>query len=632
MTGHGCSGLCCAQHRSLWCVALSGETAVRHRRAPSAPLAGVTVGGSAADGAERLVGRHLRRLGAVVEPCAEPITVVCPELPALRCGVDWTDHAGRRLDEGTVQAAYGLMAVHGRARGAPRRLRLDYVSTTAGVVATQGVLAALLAGLRGRPVDAVAVSVAGAALMTISQYLAAGSAIDPDHVEPDPTAGVPPPFVSADGVRFELETLYPEPWHRMWCALGVDPRLVARGWRSFVLRYANAAAPLPVELHAATRARAYGQLDGAATAAGMAILPLRGHTGRLADFAPSGRVGPPWSIRAFDGSSPARPVGVDMPAAAAELPLAGLTVVEAGRRVQGPLAGHLLGMLGAEVIRMEPAGGDPLRGMPPMVGDCSARFLALNRHKRIVEVDLRSSSGVATVRDAVLGADAFVHNWAPGRAAGFGLDAADFAGVHPGLVYAHASGWGDVPVDGSPPGTDFMVQAYAGLGEQLSAPDEPPAGSLMTLLDVLGGLVCVEGILAGLVARARTGRGHRVDTDLLSAAGVLQTPLIESGGMSGQVSGPLAAPLPVADGHVMVAAGCPADVLIRATGAADHGAAVRVLRRMTADEALTVLGAAGGTAVRVCPEPGLLAADPAALPLIEMDGCAFVRPPWRFTR
>jgi len=59
---------------------------------------------------------------------------------------------------------------------------------------------------------------------------------------------------------------------------------------------------------------------------------------------------------------------------------------------------------------------------------------------------------------------------------------------------------------------------------------------------------------------------------------------------------------------------------------------VRVLRRMTADEALTVLGAAGGTAVRVCPEPGLLAADPAALPLIEMDGCAFVRPPWRFTR
>ncbi|WP_239405580.1 CoA transferase, partial [Frankia sp. Cj3] len=588
----------------------SSDGAARDRRSVPAPLAGITVRGRPAGPAERLVVRHLCQLGAIVEPAerstiAGPITVTCPQLPAIRCALDWTDTTGTRLDEGTAQAAYGLMAVHGRARGGPRRLRLDYVSAAAGVLAVQGVLAAVLAGLRGMPVEAVEVSVAGAALVTVSQYLAAGSVVEPDEAEfdgtefdgtefdgagPGPAAGVPPPFVSADGVWFEIEALDPEPWRCLWSALGVDPRPVARGWRAFVLRYANASAPLPADLHAATRVRGYDQLRSAAAAAGLAILPLRGHTQRMADFAPSGRVGPPWAIRAFGVPPEAgqAPPGLPELSAAAALPLAGLTVVEAGRRVQGPLAGHLLGQLGAEVIRIEPVGGDPLRGMAPTVGGCSARFLALNRHKRVVEADLRSSGGWAAVRDAVAGADVFLHNWAPGKAAGFGLDSADFAGIHPGLVYAYASGWGDVPVDGSPPGTDFLVQAYAGFGEQLRAPGEPPAGSLMTLLDVFGGLISAQGVLAGLVARVRGGRGQRVDSDLLAAAGVLQAPLIESGGTPGRLPGAAAGqlpvepllvePLPVADGHVMLAAGSSADVLSRATAAASQQAAAQALR------------------------------------------------------
>ena len=233
----------------------------------------------------------------------------------------------------------------------------------------------------------------------------------------------------------------------------------------------------------------------------------------------TGRFGAPWR---FTPTAPAEPLAA-MPAGG--LPLHGLRVVEAGRRIQGPLAGHVLRLLGAEVVRVEPAGGDPLRGMPPMVGDCSARFLALNRGKRIVEVDLRSAAGRATVRDLVDTADVFLHNWAPGKAAELGLDSGDFVARNPRLVYAYASGWGDARGPDAPPGTDFIAQAYAGLGEQLRPTGQPPAGSLMTLLDVLGGLVCAEGVLAALVARQRQRRGQRVETSLLSAAGVLQGPL-----------------------------------------------------------------------------------------------------------
>lgn len=103
------------------------------------------------------------------------------------------------LDEPLAQAACGLMAVHGRGRGRrAARLGVDYVTTTAGVVLAQGVLASLLARLRGRPTRGVIVSMAGTALLTVSQYLAAGTADEPDLLarsEP----GHPPPFRSADG-------------------------------------------------------------------------------------------------------------------------------------------------------------------------------------------------------------------------------------------------------------------------------------------------------------------------------------------------------------------------------------------------------------------------------------------------
>ncbi|BCJ58403.1 hypothetical protein Jiend_18250 [Micromonospora endophytica] len=579
---------------------------VRDGRVGSSPLAGVTVTGGASARAESICVEHLALLGADRSGDG-PLAVAGVPVDLL-----WGDGVGRMLDEATVQAAYGLMAVHGRAVGIPTRLGVDYVSTVAGVAAAQGALAGVLAGLRGQQPGALAVSVPGSALLTMSQYLAAGSVADGEDAGELRTPGLPPPFVSADGVIFEAETLDPEPWRRWWTALGAEPGDVARGWRAFVLRYATASAPIPLALHEIVRRWPFAEVQATAAAAQVAIQPVRSLADRRADADPDGGFGSPWRITY---TSPAGALPALMPG---RLPLHGLLVVEAGRRIQGPLAGHVLRLLGAEVVRVEPAGGDPLRGMPPMVGDCSARFLALNRGKRIVEADLRSPGGRDTVRKLVDEADVFLHNWAPGKAAELGLDSDDFVETNPGLVYAYASGWGDARGTDAPPGTDFVAQAYAGLGEQLRPAGTPPAGSLMTLLDVLGGLVCAEGVLAALVARQRQGRGQRVDSSLLSAAGVLQAPLSEHP----PVWEPLDAPIAVADGHLVVAAGSdPATV----DGVLNDPATLSVTA------ALDRLARAGVTAVRVCADPGDLAMDSSHVDLIEIDGCAFVRPPWRFT-
>ncbi|MEU8264979.1 CoA transferase [Micromonospora sp. NPDC048999] len=574
-------------------------------RVDDPPLDGVALTGGDCSKADAICVAHLAALGARRSGGGSL------RVDGTSVDIGWRDGSGRALDEVTAQAAYGLMAVHGRPTGGPVRLGVDYVSTVAGVMAAQGVLAAALAGLRGPRPTAVSVSVAGTALLAVSQYLAAGSVHDGEETGEVAGPGVPPPFVSADGVVFEVETLDPEPWRRWWTALGADAREVARGWRAFVLRYATATAPLPPTLHEITRRSTFADLCAAAQAAGVAVQEVRGLAQRRRDAGPDGRFGVPWQITATVPAGPLPPLP------SGGLPLQGLRVVEAGRRVQGPLAGHVLRLLGAEVVRVEPAGGDPLRGMPPMVGDCSARFLALNRGKRIVEVDLRSAAGRATVRDLVDTADVFLHNWAPGKAAELGLDSGDFVDRNPGLVYAYASGWGDARGADAPPGTDFIAQAYVGLGEQLRPVGQPPAGSLMTLLDVLGGLVCAEGVLAGLVARQRNRHGQYVQTSLLSAAGVLQSPLPSARPAWGRWDLPVSA----VDGHVMIAAGSDRAAVEAALG--DPAA-------LTVAEAVARLTAVGVTAVRVCPEPGELPDDPAAAGLIEVDGCAFVRPPWRF--
>ena len=134
-----------------------------------------------------------------------------------------------------------------------------------------------------------------------------------------------------------------------------------------------------------------------------------------------------------------------------------------------------------EVIRLELPGGDPLRGMPPCVDGVSVRFDALNRHKQVRELDIKSRAGRDELFERVRNADVFLHNWAPGKAAELGLDSTDLMRINPALVFAYAGGWGhDRP--GEPlPGTDFMVQAWSGVGEQIGQASSTTARTSPTL-------------------------------------------------------------------------------------------------------------------------------------------------------
>jgi crotonobetainyl-CoA:carnitine CoA-transferase CaiB-like acyl-CoA transferase len=309
-------------------------------------------------------------------------------------------------------------------------------------------------------------------------------------------------------------------------------------------------------------------------------------------------------------------------------PLAGLRVVESARRVQGPMAGHVLRLLGADVVRVEPPGGDPMRGIPPIAGACSARFSALNAGKTVREIDFTWASGRQAVRELVSEADVFLHNWAPGKAARLGLDAEDLRAARPGLVYAWASGWGDAMGPTPPVGTDYLVQAHSGLAAAVRPAHEPPAPSLMTLTDVLGGLVCAQGVLAALLARLRTGKGGRVDSSLYSAAA-----LVPRGRRRPEATD---RPLCTRDGYLSLGpeARERPDRLARAldvgTGAGADEIAARARTRTTAAW-LTRLAAAGVAATPVCTSLADLARDPRFAPALAVGEYAAPLAPWEFS-
>ncbi len=607
---------------------------------------------------ERILRGHLAGAGVAAElaRCGDGVVLTGPESGGgpLVCRLDRQGPCGTLLDEPLAQAACGLMAVHGWGRGRrAARLGVDYVTTAAGVTLAQGVLAGLLARLRGCPARGITVSMAATALLAVSPYLAAGTADEPDVPSAQLRSGHPPPFRSADGVAFELETFYAEPWRTLWTSLGVSDTVAGRAWRPFLQRYVTAVAPLPAALHTATESRPFAELTCAAAAAGVAVQRLRKHAERRDELASSKPFAPPWTLEPHPWHEPHPPHEANHPRhgvmsgsrgsclpchgsmpgseRAKDGPLAGIVVVEAGRRVQAPLAAHLLGQLGAEVIRIEPTGGDPLRATPPMAGRCSAQFLALNRGKRVVEADLWSPAGRRRIVDEAAHADVFLHNWVPGKAAQLGLDHDHLAAVNPRLVCAHASGWGDARGPHPLPGSDFMVQAYTGLPDHLTPGSEAPAGSLMPLLDVLGGLIAASGVLAGLLSRERDGRGRQVRSSLLSAATLLQAQLGGCRGPNGRPEfGALGVPLAASNGHLVISRTAPVSAVTAALGLHDPTEVPAEIAAHPVDRSLALLTTAGIGAVRACHHPAELVRDLWAAKLLDHHGCAFVRPPWTF--
>ncbi|HMK11285.1 MAG TPA: CoA transferase [Acidimicrobiales bacterium] len=199
--------------------------------------------------------------------------------------------------------------------------------------------------------------------------------------------------------------------------------------------------------------------------------------------------------------------------------LDGIRVIEAGLLVQGPQAAALLGMLGAEVIKVElPNFGDQSRWLPAKMGDFrSAFFTACNRGKRSAALDLRNESGRDAFLKLIESADVLITNFQPGTMDGWGLGFAALSERNPRLVYAAGSAFGHVGPDASRSGADLSAQASGGLISGTGATGEDPTPVAVTIADHIASQNLVAGILAALVARGRTGRGQRVDVSLLGS-------------------------------------------------------------------------------------------------------------------
>ncbi len=540
--------------------------------------------------------------------------------------------AGHPASEATEQARCGLMDVNGRDAGTPRRLGLEVASVAAGILAAQGAVAAELAGLvGGGPAPAVHTSVLQAGLLLLSHYFVVATGLG-DAVPGPPLPAPGPPFRSADGHWFEIETLDAEPWKAFWTTLGVTADAdLGRAWTLFRWRYERAACSLPVGLHEATQRRPLAELRQVAAGSEVSLTPLRAYADVLAE--PGTGVAHP-VLRAVDGLPPA-PFSVRPPDAA--LPLSGVRVVEATSRIQGPFAGMLLRMLGADVTRIQPPEGDYGRA-----AQC------LHRGKQAVRLDLSRPAGRAELIDLVTGAEVFLHNWRPGKAAEWDLEFDDLAARRPGLVYANTSGWGDRPEARRLVGTDFLVQAYAGMGHGLHPDDAPAFPSRVILCDLFGGLVAAEGVVTGLHRRARTGQGWEVRSSLLAGAMAAQAHVLddmargkEDGRRDGRpVWGSLDHPIPTTDG----------DLVVSAEDDADHarlGELFRVrpgprevmdrqicdrLRDGTAADSEAMLTDAGIPAAVVCNDLAGVPADPRLAGLFEPAGgtCVAPRSPWTF--
>lgn len=515
-------------------------------------LAGLTAAGQGDALAVRTSLRHLGALGAAVGPAPDSgVRLTGPDGLAAECAFSDLGERGEwGSDEAAAQARSGLTEVHGRQLGRPRLLGLEVASVTAGVLAVQGLLAGALAQLRGGPAARFETSLLEAALFSLTHYFA--SATCGDDWQPPAQDGEPgPPFRSADGHWFELEALDPTSWNRFWQALGVSGPEVGQSWMGVVFRYVSATSRVHASLHAATARRSLREIADLAAANDVSVCRLRPYS-EVREAARELDPDAPWRILPNEAGAPA-PAG-QTPTDPA-LPLAGLRVVEVTRRIQGPLAGLVLRMLGADVLRVEPPGGDPMRLMAPLAGTSSARFLSLNRGKRVEEIDIKDPAGRRAVLELAAGADVFLHNWAPGRARAMGLDHDDLAPLAPRLVYAGIAGWEaeDGP-PGAPIGTDFLVQAHVGLGDRINPPSDPPFPSLVTLTDVFGGLVAAEGVLAALVLRERSGgAGGRMDSSLQSAAMTLQAHVLEAGEEGRGRGQPLEGGAPMAAGLATVA-------------------------------------------------------------------------------
>lgn len=216
-------------------------------------------------------------------------------------------------------------------------------------------------------------------------------------------------------------------------------------------------------------------------------------------------------------------------------PLKDVRVLDLSKVFAGPLCGQYLGDLGADVIKVEPVEvGDDTRTWSPLRNGQSATFLAMNRNKRSLAVDLKSDEGREIVHALVADMDIVIQSFGAGTAAKLGVDHATLSGLNPRLIYCEISGFGRTGPMGNHPGYDVMLQAFSGMISTMGQPDGPFARASFSPVDLATGMLGVGGILAALIERSRTGKGCLVELSLLDSAMSLMSYLAQSYWVSGR--------------------------------------------------------------------------------------------------
>jgi crotonobetainyl-CoA:carnitine CoA-transferase CaiB-like acyl-CoA transferase len=212
-------------------------------------------------------------------------------------------------------------------------------------------------------------------------------------------------------------------------------------------------------------------------------------------------------------------------------PLAGFRVIDCSTVLAGPYCTMLLGDLGADVIKVEPPEGDATRGWgPPWVGEgtaggrTAAYFLAVNRNKRAIRLDLKAVGAADVLRRLLAAGDVLVENFRVGGFARLGFDDAELERLNPRLVHLAITGFGPTGPAADKPGYDFAIQAESGLMSITGAPDTAggePTKVGVAISDVVTGMLGAVSVLGALVGRgtggAAAGRGQRIDVSLLGA-------------------------------------------------------------------------------------------------------------------
>jgi CoA:oxalate CoA-transferase len=227
--------------------------------------------------------------------------------------------------------------------------------------------------------------------------------------------------------------------------------------------------------------------------------------------------------------------------------LQGVRVVDLTRILSGPFCSLLLADMGAEVIKVEPPGGDPLRGQGAIVEGLSWYFAAFNRNKRSVLLNLRRPSGRAALRRLIATADVVVDNFRPGVMADLGLDWSQLSALRPGLIHTSVTGFGERGPYADRPSFDFIAQAMSGFMSGNGTPETGPMRAGAPISDLVAGLYAALGTVAALYRRVQTGRGERVAVamvdSLLSLGAFLTTNFFATGQL----------PVPTGNDHALVA-------------------------------------------------------------------------------